>query len=527
MIRIIHLFTLGSKLMIQLIKQLSTKSVQLLSFSIIIFLLGLNIKYTTFTYSIFYPIASNDSILSNLILLSVFIGVFYVAWKIINRLSDKKVILSIVMIHLIAFIIRLAIVLSFDNAPVADSWNVLNGANTFLFTNDIQSLYIGNYFALYPFQLSLVLIYMPFAYFFQYAVKYYYITQVVLTQLTLIGMSIIAYKLSHNKASLWMTLVVNLFVPHYFISFFIYGNLYSLFGLVYAFLFSLYFKGNSNKLHRVFLGIIIGLFLGLAYLSRLSTSIIFIAILITAVFYSRNFLRFFLILISITFIWFVPMKIIINHFNVADTQLGLYAHPSSSWLRIGIGYSGFDGTTPGMHNRYIDDDFTNFGYDVERLNQKNIEEVKATLAQLITEKELDDFFFEKAKLQWTDPDFAITTLIFPFKGTLIENPRLESESMTYGSGGMSVSPTNALGTWIIQEYPNIRIFEKGYYLSIFSLLAYQILKKKKSDWYDFLFQLIIIGYFLAQLLLEIQGHYMYAPFSLFLLYTSIKFSNQD
>lgn len=489
-------------------KNFSSKFIYILAIVITIAIFVLNILYSSFTYSSWYPLIFENSVYSSFakiilgLMLLIFIGIL------IRKSNKKHILIYIIALNIITLFIRLVIIASFDNFPVADSWHVFNGANVLFFTDDIRPLYIGNYFALYPQQLGIVTILYPLAFFFRENILGYYYTQVLIIQITVILLTLCSYKLKGLKVSFFTTLMLNLFVPNMFVPFLIYGDLYSFFFLVVAFTLYIFFK-DLNLKWKYLLLLSIYICLSFAYLARLSTNVFIIALVITLFLNNKLNLKIFITIIIMLSIIAIPFKIIDKAFDIKDVELGKYAFPSNTWLRIGLGYSGFDEITPGFHDIKTDEEFKNVGYDVNKMSLINQNLISVRLSAFEDINYMFNFFKAKTIVMWTDPDFEMMTLIIPFKGSKIANPYFEYKEVNYGFGKLDLSIKNEFGHILTDNYYLIRKYEKVYIFSFLIMLIITIIRFKKEDKILLFGRLVLIGFFILHLVIEIKSRYLF------------------
>lgn len=489
-------------------RRISLKFISILAIVIAIAIFVLNILYSSFTYSSWYPLVFDNSLFSSFA--KIILGfIFIVIIGIIIRMSKSKYILAyIITLNLITLIIRLSIIASFDNFPVADSWHVFNGANVLFFTNDIRPLYIGNYFALYPQQLGIMTILYPLAFFFRENIIGYYYTQVFIIQFTVLLLTLCSYKLKGLKVSFFTALMLNLFVPNMFIPFLIYGDLYAYFFLSLAFTVYIYSR-NTQSNWKYFYIALIYIFSCFAYLARLSTNVFIIALVITFFLNNKINRKAIISIILMISIIVIPFKIVDKAFDIKDVELGKYAFPSNTWLRIGLGYSGFDDKTPGFHDIKTDEEFKNVGYDVNEMKRINQRLISNQLSAFKDINYMFDFFKDKSIVMWTDPDFEMMTLIVPFKGSKIADPYSEYKQVNYGFGKISLTIKNDFGHLISDNYYLIRKYEKVYIFSFLIMLILTIARFKKEDRILLFGQLVLIGFFILHSVIEVKSRYLY------------------
>lgn len=494
--------------------------IYIFSIIILIIIFIINIQYSSLTFSSWYPLIFSNSLLSSFakILIGVILIILLGVFAKLNK--DKNLLRLVIFVNILTLIFRFLIINGFNNTPIADSWSVFNGVNTLFFTNDIQPLYIGNYFSLYPQQLGIVTILYPLALFFRGNINLYYFTQVIMIQFIILLLTLSSYKLKGIKTAFVTTVLMNLFIPNYFISFLIYGDLYALLFLTIAFTLFVFYKNNSNFLKVIF--IIIGfLSLVFAYYARLSTNVFIIAIMLTMYLSTKINLKFILKSVLLISVILFPFTILTEFYNVKDVELGKYSFPSNTWLRIGLGYSGFDNTTPGFHDNKTEEEFRINGYDVEKMSEINTQRINN---QILSFRDWDfgfNFFKQKTIIMWTDPDFEMMTLIIPFKGSKIDNPKKTFYESNYGSGKIDLKPKNKFGEIITDSYFIVRKYEKVFMFSIFILLIIIFIKSKKDDLFVNFSRLLLIGFFLLHLIIEIKSRYVFVCINALIFFVSL------
>lgn len=494
--------------------------IYIFSIIILIIIFIINIQYSSLTFSSWYPLIFSNSLLSSFakILIGVILIILLGVFAKLNK--DKNLLRLVIFVNILTLIFRFLIINGFNNTPIADSWSVFNGVNTLFFTNDIQPLYIGNYFSLYPQQLGIVTILYPLALFFRGNINLYYFTQVIMIQFIILLLTLSSNKLKGIKTAFVTTVLMNLFIPNYFISFLIYGDLYALLFLTIAFTLFVFYKNNSNFLKVIF--IIIGfLSLVFAYYARLSTNVFIIAIMLTMYLSTKINLKFILKSVLLISVILFPFTILTEFYNVKDVELGKYSFPSNTWLRIGLGYSGFDNTTPGFHDNKTEEEFRINGYDVEKMSEINTQRINN---QILSFRDWDfgfNFFKQKTIIMWTDPDFEMMTLIIPFKGSKIDNPKKTFYESNYGSGKIDLKPKNKFGEIITASYFIVRKYEKVFMFSIFILLIIIFIKSKKDDLLINFSRLLLIGFFLLHLIIEIKSRYVFVCINALIFFVSL------
>lgn len=502
---------------------LSKKFIYLLSIIILFIISIFNISHSTLTYSSWYPLIFRNNLYKTglLFILSFFFVVCL--YYFVKNINEKSVFLSIVLFNIISLIVKVVIILSFNNSPIADSWDIFNGVNTLLFTSDKGTLYIGNYFAMYPQQLGMVSILSPLAFLFKWDINAYYYFQAFLIQLTIALLTLCSFKLKGLKVSLVTTILLNLFIPNLFVPFLIYGDLYSYFFIALLYTLYLYTKNCESKYTKVLIVFVSLILISLAYLARISTVVFIIAFFIVYFINRKLNIKYFVIL-ALTLIFVTNVyPINTNLYNKGDVGLGEYEFPSNTWIRLGVSYSWFDQVTPGFHDQRIDWDFKSVGYNKSKMSKINHEVISARLNQMFRTKEWIHFYKKKIVILWTDPDFEMMSYIAPFKGEHLSDPSELQKVELHGSGATNLKANNIIGEMIQKYYYPLRDFEKLYlYATLFIGFLVFVNRKDESDEKLFI-RLLLIGFFALHLLIEIKSRYIFVFYSSFIFIISLNF----
>jgi len=482
-----------------------------------------NLTHSTLTYSSWYPLIFRNSIVKTGILVIMSLLLLVSLYYFIKLIKQKHILSSIILINVLLLSFKFLIIFSFNNSPIADSWDIFNGVNTLLFTSDKGSLYIGNYFALYPQQLGMVSILSPIAYLFKWDINSYYYFQAVLVQLTIALLTLCSYKLKGLRISLVTTILLNLFIPNLFIAFLIYGDLYSYFFITILYTLYLYTRNNKSMVFNVIVVFVSLIFLSLAYLARISSIVYIIAFFIVYMLNrSINKKYFVLLVLTIIFVMNVyPLNT--KLYDKGDVCLGKHEFPSNTWIRLGVSYSWFDQVTPGFHDQRIDWDFKSVGYNKERMLVINNHVIKDRLNQMLKSNEWIHFYKKKIVILWTDPDFEMMSYVAPFKGEHLSNPGELQKVELHGSGATNLKANNIIGEMIQKNYYLLRDLEKMYlYATLF--IGLLVLKNKNDEGDEKLFiRLLLIGFFALHLLIEIKSRYIFVFYSSFIFVVSLYF----
>lgn len=442
---------------------------------------------------------------------------FLIIWILTIKLSRKQIIFLIILINVLALLIKFYLVKSFNNLPVADAYYIFDGTDVLHFTDNPAYLEKGMYFGTYPEQLGMVSILYPLAALFRFNMNGYYLTFAVISQVTIMLLTYVSYRVSNIKSALWASLLFNIFLPNISVVFLIYGDLFSFFFLSLALAIHVHF--NQKKLNYIAF-LMIAVLIAFAYLARLSTNIFIIATIITVILAYRDKIAKIVVTLCLASVLLFTYSINEYFYNTEKISLGTYAQPFNTWIRLGTGVSGYDQTTPGFHNNQVEVDFADLKYNKEKMYQLNSNIIHEQIDDLIKNKTIYEFLIEKLKVTWTDPDFEMTTLILPYVGHPIEDPLTESINNPKGSGAFELAPNNAFGEFLVAHYYDFRKFEKIIYFGILLGLLVTFFKKSRNH-YDVFAYLITIGFVLLHLMIEIKSRYVYVYINFMILYVSI------
>lgn len=508
--------------MIALVRNFSITCIRWFSIALIILLFGINVLFTTYTFTGWYPLVFDNSIVSSLgkILLAIFLFVF--VYLLSRKLSNKQILLLLLLINLISFLVKILLIQSFDNAPVADTWFIFDGTDVLHYTDDPFYFSKGRYFATYPQQLGMTTLLLPITAIFRGQVDGYYYSFSIMMQLSILLLTYAAYRIKGLKAAFWTTVLMNIFLPNMFVIFLIYGEIFVVFYLSIATV--LYFVSKSEELiqYRWLTWALFGLAVACAYLARLSTNVFILAFVSVLILLGTQIRR---ILVGVLFSTVIlvatyPLNELI--YNPVENNIGEFAQPSNTWIRLGLGYSGFDGVTPGFHDNQIDKDIEMFDYNSEAMAEYNSKLISKQWNELIQEGNLLNFYLEKTKIMWTDPDFEMMTIILPFAGRKFENPRVESRTEMFGSGAFDLKTISPFGNWLTAHYFDVRKAEKTIYFGYLLLFVMVFFKKDDHKDHILLFMRILtIGFFLLHQIIEIKSRYLYVYMNFMIFFGSL------
>ena len=507
---------------IQKFRDLSSFFIYALSLFVIGIIIYVNFFYTTYTYSSWYPLVFENGLISSALKIIIVLFLWILIHFLSKKLNKVGIVIAIILINIVSLWLKYYVIKSFNNAPVADAWFIFDGTDVLHFTDNPAYLMKGMYFGMYPEQLGMTTLLWPIALMFRLDINAYYYSFAWMMQLSILMLTFGAYKIKNEISALWLSLIMNLFVPNLFVVFLIYGDLFSLFFISVAFLYYALFIHSRKTQYEIVHFTILLMMLALAYLARVSTNVILIAIGIVALVWGRSYIRTLgtVLLVSLVLLFTYPLNEKVYYHE--KVYLGEYSHPFNSWIRLGTGYSGFDQTTPGFHNYQVDVDLKNLGYSKEKMSQLNTNIIHNQVQTLFENGTFSDFFYEKIKISWTDPDFEMMTLILPYAGHSFEDPRTSSKTELYGSGAFNLTTNTPFGSWLTSHYYDIRKYEKVLYFGIL-ISIFLSMFKKRADLIDYFFRLITIGFFLLQLLIEIKSRYVYVYMNVMLIYGALYF----
>ena len=523
MILYINLFGGDMGIFCRIVKVLSKKIIYVLSIIILLIVSVFNLSHSTLTYSSWYPLIFRNNFYKTGFLFMLCLLFIVCLYYFVKNIKQKVLLPTIIFINTISLIIKVTIILSFNNSPIADSWDIFNGVNTLLFTSDKGLLYIGNYFAMYPQQLGMVSILSPIAFLFKWDVNAYYYFQAFLTQITIVLLTLCSFKLKGLKVALVTTILLNLFIPNFFVPFLIYGDLYSYFFIALLYTFFLYTKNNESNVIKgivIFTSLIL---VSLAYLARISTIVYIIAFFIVY-FLNKSLSKKYFVILALTLVFvFNAYPMNTKLYNKGDVCLGEYEFPSNTWIRLGVSYSWFDQVTPGFHDQRIDWDFRSVGYNKLKMSEINRQVIFARLNQMFKTNEWINFYKKKIVILWTDPDFEMMSYIAPFKGEHLSNPGELQKVELHGSGATNLKTNNIFGEMIQKNYYPLRDFEKTFlYATLFIGLLVFVNREDESDEKLFI-RLLLIGFFALHLLIEIKSRYIFVFYSSYIFVISLFF----
>lgn len=478
----------------------------LLSSMIAVYLLVINLRYTSLVYSTTYPIYDETSYFSFLLMIPISILILLLV-IFVNRINSKRILWTIfILMNIIGLFSKLVYSTSFNNSLMADCWNVIDSANKLLI-QDPSITWSGSYLSTYQNQISLALLYSPLAMLFRYHSEHYYLVQAFFIQLSILFITLAIYRKSDLKKAIFVNFLLLMFLPNTWMVYFVYGDVPALFFLSISFLLYTFVNGKLNP-SQITLYIFIYLFLALSYLLRTVVGIFIIALAISILFSKLTIKRKTVFSLITVTILFLPIKVSETTYQeITDTSLNSYSLPANSYLRIGLSYNTWS-NIPGFYDIKVAQDFANVYYSNSDMKKVNDIAINERIESLSNFRSLIDFMNLKFIYLSTDPDFETISNIYPMS---LENEldlSINSDSAIYGSGAYDVHSTNDIGQAIQDSFWNIRLFEKAYYLILISLLSFNFINIKSKNEFT-LQRIFLIGLFLYFALFEIKSRYLW------------------
>lgn len=491
------------------------KLTNITAFIIIAGILLLNFKYSSITYSSWYPLIFTNNFLIvfiQIVFAIIIINLFYI---LSIKLPKRWLITLIVVINLIAFIFKLLVSINFSSIPIDDSYIVFEAANAYVYNHLYIPEYISTYLMHIPRQLGLVTILLPLVKIFNFNYFYLINFQAILIQVSILVIGIAIYKLKGIKSFFISTLLLNLFIPTSFLTLLVYGEVYTLFFLSLAFLFYVY---KSEKNWFIWISI---LSLGFAYLSRTTTNIWIIALIITIIFTEIPNRKILTTITCLLLILIVPYNLVSYIYSTGVVNVNDHNYPQNTWIRLGLGYSGFDGVSAGYYNDQVDKDFILLNEDTDDMELLNQKIINDSIDYLLENNNFIKFFAQKMIISWTDADFDMLSRIYPFAGEYIGNPYGEYLSDNiYGSASINANFTSSFSLSIFDNRTLIMYLEKIYMYQILILLMMSFLLIKHEEKPKIFISILIIGVFLFNLIFEVKGRYNFIHFTGFIVFIS-------
>lgn len=435
-------------------------------------------------------------------------------YSLVLRTSQKIQIFLIVLIHALAIIVKFIIVFHTGNYPVADSYLVLESANAFAYNFNYIPDYLRVYLSHIPRQLGLVTLWIPLVKLFQFNLTRFLVFQVILIQASLALIAISLYQWKGIRTALVGTILFNLFIPNSFLVLWVYGEPYTLFFLALALLFY-----SQRKRHSWYEALMY-VSLSLAYLARVTTNLWILSLILVVVLQKMDLSKKTVTILALLTCLILPYQALNLFYNPLIEQR---PYPSNSWIRIGTGYSGFDGKTAAYYNDQIETDFMVYQENTNQMAQYNNEIILENVETLWSTHQVIPFIIHKLEITWTDPDFEMMTRMYPFYGSKLESPEVLSQTVMYGSAEMNYQPTSTLGTWLQAQRSLLLKFEKAFMLGLFSLVLLVLFMRKKKDVEDLFFIVVWLAHFAFYLLVEVKGRYTFILTNGMILYLSLHF----
>jgi len=424
-----------------------------------------------------------------------------------TTLARYKVIIVFIAINTISLIIRILVCKSFLTYPASDQWQLINALIGMANYNSADALNTGGYLNIYSNNALCYYLYYPFVKLIDTNYQLYYVLNAFLVQISFILLGLFVWKQKGEKASLLSSVVLNLFIPSYFMSFVVYGDIPSLV-LISLGLFSFAFIKNSFLKY-----ITLSLFIGLSYIARATSIVWIVAVLIVILLFEKEKIKKALLILLCVITFLLPSAVskysIEKEFNV---DLDSNSMPVQAWIYIGTGYSipGDAGIFNPLPLNTLSETNYNSNETARLLNSAIIE----NLTKLKNPKELVLFVKRKIQNTWTDPDFESMGFVMPNSGYNASDFK-NGYRIPVGTGPTETTYKNALGQFVYDNFQSIRNIEKIYLFIILLWLLYSSVlrcKKNKYDAISLFLELNLVGMFFLQLILETKPRYVFVSF---------------
>lgn len=481
-------------------------------FSIFVFvILILNICASVFLVQGYHPVYFKNQILI------FFISICLIYFLILSfskiRLSKKQIFYTMIGIHSFCLVVRFFLNCSFINGPTSDQAALIYAVNDLVLAEDYTPILQGGYLNIQSHLASFYyFFYWPMK-FFEAHYRYYYHFNAILIQLSFFLFSLNAYKLRGEKSGLFTTILLSLFIPSYFLDFVIYGDTLSLFFVSLVMTVGINFKGFWLK------GISVAVLLALAYMSRATAVVWFIAACIAILLFMKWNKKTMGFIILMIFFFLLPSNLCTYALNRKfNAQLPQYSLPGSTWISIGLNYN--DNGDAGLYDSYSLDNLISSGYDREWVDELNRDRILNALSTYKNPKEFFSFMKNKLCNTWIDPDFETMSYVMPNNGITAEQ-FMENPNRVNGIAPENTESTTFLGDFIYSHFESIRFVEKCFVFIILMLallISILSLKKNKVDRTALFLQLNLVGYFLLQLFMETKPRYVLISFILLIVY---------
>lgn len=482
---------------------------------IVLIILILNIYASVFLVQGYHPAYFKNQILIFLFSLFLLFMIFSLIKKI--KIPNERTLIFIVAINLIAFIIRIILNYSFSTGPTSDQAALLYSINDLVLADDYSPILKGGYLNIQSHLASFYyLFYIPMK-IFEAHYQYYYHLNAILIQLSFLMLALSAYKLRGDKCAILVTILLNLFIPSYFLDFVIYGDVLSLFFVSLAITAGVYCKRFWLK------GILISIFLSLSYMSRATAIVWFIATIISMILFMKGNKKNLILVLVMVVCFLIPPNLSTALLNRKfNAELPMYSLPSNTWIKIGLSYN--DNGDAGLYDSYSLDNLILTDYNKETVFELNMKKIIQQLDLYKNPIELLSFMKNKLCNTWIDPDFETMNYIMPDNGMTVEEFK-ENQSLINGIGPENTKSVNLLGDFIYANFKMIRIVEK-IFVFIILIVALSIsfceFKRKCYDRTSIFLELNLVGYFLLQLFMETKPRYVLISFILLIFYCGME-----
>lgn len=445
-----------------------------------------------------------DSILLNIILACVVVGILFLLQKLIlnnNLEKNRKILNGIMLVECILALFSLVLwVLLSGGIPQSDQKYVYEVAVSFI-NNNFSSMLHGEYMNICPHQYGIVFLYETL--FTITGIKSYKLIQLINIVCILLilyyGRKLVRNISSNQTVELYYLLLMPTFIPLYLYSIYIYGDIFQITAGVLGCALIREWCKNGKK--RDAIGAI--LFVSLAFVAKKNTLVLLIALAIVLIIHALRNRRWQSALIAMA-IFVLPLLCIRLIETSYEKRSGIEVEegiPTIMWIAMGLQDTDYG---PGFYNNYVIE-----AYMVDANKDSTL--CKEIGKEYITERVMEfskdwrytsDFFGNKLMSQWNDHTFSSFVLTANFN----KEPTGPVKSMYYGN-----------------TYNGMLLFMNRYlfvlYLGMLAGTIYLI--KHKTNLYKCLPFIVIIGGFLYSILWEAKGRYVLPYVVLIIPYSAL------
>lgn len=435
-----------------------------------------------------------------LIGLLFFVCLIAIKRKWLKKVTDKKqVFLSAVTIGW--FVLSIFLVLGTNIEVVYDQREVYQAAVGFV-SGNYTSWEQGNYLYIYPFQNSIVLLYVPFVYLFgkhtYLAVQFFNLFMLFLTY---VGIYKITEKWFGKTVAFFSYIVALGFLPLTAYIKFMYGTIPGLCFAIWAIYLEIVFEKNKKWKYIVGSGICMAI--SIMWKNNYIIFLVALLIMLTlgAVKEKKLKLLFAPIVVSITCFFLSWSSLyIMGTVTGGETNNGI---PSIAWVALGVTESS---RAPGWYSGIAKELFESQNYDITVAKSDAWETINDSMKLFAEEKEYAlRFFGRKVASIWNNPTFECFSIVT--NGNLRGTLNYFWKDILYNGG---------IGNGILTIYMDILQS-----LFLFGNLLYLIYNRTNKKIDNLFFALIFIGGFIFHIFWEGKCQYT-LPYMILLIPYAVK-----